>query len=59
VEGSRGYTIRGCNCLQRIAWTLFLSKQEKCLIVDTKDYHPGLLFLSRQDLARMIEVLSG
>lgn len=28
------------------AWILSLSKQEKCVIIDTKDYHPGLLFLS-------------
>jgi hypothetical protein len=40
------------------AWQLLISRQEKCLIIDTKDYHPGLLFLSREDLARVIQELS-
>ena len=40
------------------AWRLLLSKKEKCLIVDTNDYHPGLLFLTKRDLAEMIEALS-
>lgn len=40
------------------AWTLSLSKQEKCVIIDTSDYHPGLLFLTKQDLAEIIAALS-
>jgi hypothetical protein len=40
------------------AWKLSLSKREKCIIIDTKDYHPGLLFLTKQDLAQMIKALS-
>jgi len=39
------------------AWQLLLSKREKHLIIDTKDYHPGLLFLSKEDLEEMIKAL--
>jgi hypothetical protein len=39
------------------AWQLLISKREKCLIIDTKDYHPGVLFLGKEDLQEMIKAL--
>jgi len=39
-------------------WQLRISKKEQCLIIDSTDYHPGLLFLTKEDLQRAIEVLS-
>lgn len=41
------------------AWQLLLSRGNKCLIIDTKDYHPGLLFLTKEDLEQILEDLSG
>jgi len=40
------------------AWQLSVSKREKCLIIATVDYHPGLLYLTKEDLERVIEALS-
>ena len=39
-------------------WELRISKSEQCLIIDSTDYHPGLLFLTKADLERAIEALS-
>ena len=39
-------------------WRLSASKREKCLIIATVDYHPGLLYLTKEDLERVIEALS-
>jgi len=39
------------------SWKLYLSKKEKCLIVDTTDYHPGLLYITRKDLEEILEAL--
>ncbi len=39
------------------SWRLFLSKKEQTVIIDTTDYHPGLLFLNKEDLVRLLERL--
>ncbi len=39
-------------------WELRISKTEQCLIIDSTEYHPGLLFLTKEDLQRAIEALS-
>jgi len=39
-------------------WELSISKKKQCLIIDTTEYHPGLLFLTKEDLQRAIEALS-
>jgi len=39
------------------SWRLFLSKKEQTVIIDTTDYHPGLLFLNKEDLERLLERL--
>jgi len=39
-------------------WQIFLSKGKTCLIFDTKDYYPGLLFLTKRDLIRALKLLS-
>jgi hypothetical protein len=37
------------------SWRLYISKKEQSLIIDTTDYHPGLLFVTREDLKRLLE----
>ena len=37
------------------SWHLRLSKSEKCLIIDTRDYHPGVLFLTKEDLEELLK----
>ena len=39
------------------SWQLYLSKSEQALIIDTSDYHPGLLFLSKEDLKKFLKLL--
>jgi len=39
-------------------WELRISKRRQCLIIDSTEYHPGLLFLTREDLEQAIEALS-
>jgi len=39
------------------SWRLFVSRKEQAVYIDTADYHPGLLCLSRQDLERLLERL--
>jgi len=39
------------------SWQLYLSKSEQALIIDTTDYHPGLLFLSKADLKCLLRRL--
>jgi len=66
-EGTRGSSDRSRNdefpqdsTLYREldCWDLHLSKSDQCLIIDSTDYHPGLLFLTKEDLQRAIEALS-
>ncbi len=40
------------------SWRIFLSKKTECLIFDTMDYHPGLLFLTKSDLVEALKMLS-
>ena len=37
------------------SWELYTSKVKKYLIIDTNDYHPGLLYLTKKDLEKIIE----
>lgn len=37
------------------SWELRISKAEKCLIIDTTDYHHGVLFLTKEDLEQILK----
>jgi len=36
------------------SWRLFLSRKEQTVFIDTTDYHPGMLCLSREDLEGLL-----
>lgn len=40
------------------SWEMYISKEDQSLIIETSEYHPGLLFLTRKDLQDIIEALS-
>jgi len=40
------------------SWDMYISKQDQSLIIDTSEYHPGLLCLTRKDLEDIIKALS-
>lgn len=40
------------------SWEMYVSKEEQSLIIETSEYHPGLLFLTREDLEQIIKALS-
>lgn len=37
------------------SWRVFVSRKEQTVIIDTTDYHPGLLCLGRDDLEQLLE----
>jgi hypothetical protein len=39
------------------SWQLRISKAERCLIIDTTDYHPGVLSLTKEDLEQVLKEL--
>jgi hypothetical protein len=39
------------------SWILYISKTDRSLIIDTTDYHPGLLHMTREDLQKILEIL--
>ncbi len=39
------------------SWELYLSKSEGCLMIDTTDYHHGLLYLTQEDLQKILKEL--
>jgi hypothetical protein len=40
------------------SWEMYISKQDQSLIIDTSEYHPGLLCLTSEDLEDIIKALS-
>jgi hypothetical protein len=38
-------------------WCVRVSSEAQCVIFETLDYHPGLLYLSKEDLERMLAKL--
>jgi hypothetical protein len=40
------------------SWDMYISKQDQSLIIDTSEYHPGLLSLTKEDLEDIIKALS-
>jgi hypothetical protein len=40
------------------SWEMYISKQDQSLIIETSEYHPGLLCLTREDLEDIIKALS-
>jgi hypothetical protein len=40
------------------SWDLYISKEDQSLFVDTSEYHPGLLSLTRKDLEDIIKAMS-
>jgi hypothetical protein len=40
------------------SWDLYISREDQSLFVDTSEYHPGLLSLTRKDLEDIIKALS-
>ena len=38
-------------------WELFYSKEDKCLCIDTIDYHPPTLKLSRDYLKQLLDTV--
>jgi hypothetical protein len=40
------------------SWDMYISKEDQSLIIDTSEYHPGLLCLTREDLEDIIKALS-
>jgi hypothetical protein len=40
------------------SWEMYISKQDQSLIIETSEYHPGLLCLTREDLEEIIKALS-
>lgn len=41
------------------SWVLRISKSKGLLIIDTRDYHPGVLYVTREDLKKILQELSG
>jgi len=41
------------------SYDFFISRKEQCIMIDTSEYHPGLLYLSISDLEKMIKDLEG
>jgi len=40
------------------SWDLYISREDQTLIIDTSEYHPGLLSLTRKDLEDILKALS-
>jgi hypothetical protein len=40
------------------SWDMYISREGQSLIIETREYHPGLLFLTREDLEAVIKALS-
>ena len=40
------------------SWEMYISKEDQSLIIETSEHHPGLLFLTREDLENIIKALS-
>ncbi len=40
------------------SWDMYISKEDQSLIIETSEYHPGLLFLTKEDLQDIIKALS-
>ena len=41
------------------SYDFFISRKEKCIMINTTEYHPGLLYLTKSDLEKMIKDLEG
>jgi hypothetical protein len=39
------------------SWDLYISKEDQSLFIDTSEYHPGLLSLTRKDLEDIIKAM--
>jgi hypothetical protein len=40
------------------SWDMYISKQDQSLLIDTSEYHPGFLCLTKEDLEDIIKALS-
>ena len=40
------------------SWNMYISQEDQSLIIETSEYRPGLLFLTREDLQDIIKALS-
>jgi hypothetical protein len=40
------------------SWEMYVSKQNQTLIIETSEYHPGLLCLTKKDLYDIIKAMS-
>ena len=40
------------------SWEMYISKQNQTLTIETSEYHPGLLCLTKKDLHDIIKAMS-
>lgn len=56
-EGERAYPEDTESYSGTRSWKLSISRREQCLMIDTADYHPGLLYLTKDDLEEILKKL--
>ncbi|MBW2965901.1 hypothetical protein KY342_02225 [Candidatus Woesearchaeota archaeon] len=54
-EGKREFPKDTVRYLRYGSWDFYISKKEEMLMIDTNEYHPGMLYLTKSDLEEFIK----